>query len=113
MDKYKSIKIVPPASKNGITPAQGTKVFLSDGTELDRVTSIKLEASVGGLWQATITCFPEEIVITDAVARQVIQDQFNMTAEADKNGEVKIIVDTTCLGSDSRTYEIAKIRDED
>lgn len=113
MDKYKRIKIVPPSSENGVTPAQDTKVILSDGSELARVTSIRLDAQVGGIWQATITCYPEEVVITEAVARQVIEDKFNLNAEVDENGEVKVLVDVTTLGSDSKKFVIAKIRDED
>jgi hypothetical protein len=39
----------------------GTKVMLSDGSELTDVTSITLTALPGNTWQATITVRPQRI----------------------------------------------------
>jgi hypothetical protein len=47
----------------------GTKVLLSDGSELDGVQSIELKASVDtGVWVAVITVMPLEVpqIVADA-----------------------------------------------
>lgn len=41
--------------------ARGTKVILSDGSELGGVTGITLRAEVNGLWKATIEVYPHEV----------------------------------------------------
>ena len=80
----------PPNQKPGQAQmAQGTKVMLSDGSELTGVTSVTLTASAGGVWQATITLLPE-----------ILQPV---------NAEAHIIeVDVTDLQSQSRTYTKAE-----
>lgn len=79
----------PPNQKPGQAQmAQGTKVMLSDGSELTGVMSVALKAVAGGVWEATITVLP-----------QIIQP---VTAEANV-----IEVDITDLKSQSRTYGAA------
>lgn len=52
----KIVTVVPgPKNHDGIHTAQGTKVMLSDGSELERVHEVTLNASVGGMWTANIT----------------------------------------------------------
>ncbi|ANF84631.1 hypothetical protein A7J50_1192 [Pseudomonas antarctica] len=76
----------PPNQKPGQAQmAQGTKVMLSDGSELTGVTGVTLTASAGGVWEATITVLPEIIQPVSAEARIVE-------------------VDITDLQSHSRTY---------
>lgn len=80
--------IVPAPNTNPNSPhlAMGTKVLLSDGSELKGVTSIELKASVDSdVWQAVITVLPREIPI--------------VTAEAQID-----LIETTSLMSDSREY---------
>lgn len=53
-------RIVPPdPSKSGATPSQGTRVFLSDGSELQGVFRVELTADVGGLWRGVIHVYPQ------------------------------------------------------
>ncbi|MDD2035908.1 hypothetical protein NP572_05685 [Pseudomonas putida] len=80
--------IVPAPNTNPNSPhlATGTKVLLSDGSELEGVLSIELKASVGNpVWCAVITVLPREIPVVTADA-QVDQ------------------IDITSLMSDSRQY---------
>lgn len=52
----KIVTVVPgPKQFDGIHQANGTKVLLDDGSELERVSEITLHASAGGFWTATIT----------------------------------------------------------
>ncbi|AVI87297.1 hypothetical protein YA0016_27370 [Pseudomonas syringae] len=55
--------IVPGPQSHPDSPhlARGTKVILSDGSELSGVTSVTLRADAGGLWKATIEVYPREI----------------------------------------------------
>lgn len=65
----------PPNQKSGRAQmAQGTKVMLSDGSELSGVTSVTLSAKAGGVWEATITVLPEIIQAVDAEAHIVEVD---------------------------------------
>lgn len=80
--------IVPPPKTNPDCAhlVMGTKVLLSDGSELEGVTSVELKASVdSGVWQAVITVLPREIPI--------------VTAEAQID-----VIEATSLMSDSREY---------
>lgn len=84
--------IVPAPNTNPNSPhlAMGTKVLLSDGSELEGVLSIELKASVDHpVWHAVITVLPREIpvVTTDAQVDQI---------------------DVTTLMSDSRQYRKAE-----
>ncbi|MGO2452567.1 hypothetical protein [Pseudomonas taetrolens] len=81
------VTILPPPSQSpgSIQMAQGTKVMLSDGSELARVHSVELKAEAGGAWKAIITVWPE-----------IIQPV---------NAEVEIVeVDITDMKAQSRTY---------
>ena len=81
------VTILPPPSQSpgSIQMAQGTKVMLSDGSELARVHSVELKAEAGGAWKAIITVHPE-----------IIQPV---------NAEVEIVeVDITDMKAQSRTY---------
>ncbi|MFA1013289.1 hypothetical protein, partial [Pseudomonas tremae] len=55
--------IIPGPQENLIGPhlARGTKVILSDGSELGGITSVTLRADVRGLWKATIEVCPSEV----------------------------------------------------
>ncbi|MFL1495154.1 hypothetical protein [Pseudomonas antarctica] len=76
----------PPNQKPGSAQmVQGTKVMLSDGSELSGVTGVTLKAVAGGVWEATITVLPKIIQPVSAEAHIVE-------------------VDVTDLQSHSRTY---------
>jgi hypothetical protein len=79
--------IIPAPQKDGNAshPTQGTRVLLSDGSELDGVVSITLSAAPNGLWAATIEVMPQVVP--------------SITA----NAEVKVI-DITALKDESRQY---------
>ena len=85
------VTILPPPNQNpgGVQMAQGTKVMLSNGSELNGVQSVTLSAKAGGVWQATITVLPEIIQPVNAKAHIV---------------EVEV----TDLQSQSRTYTKAE-----
>lgn len=73
--------IVPPAktSPNSAHPVMGTKVLLSDGSELEGVTSVELKASVDtGVWHAVITVLPREIPVVAAEAQVVEVDSSDL-----------------------------------
>ena len=55
--------IIPSASlnPNSPQPTMGTRVMLSDGSELEGVTSITMTAEPGGVWKATITVLPHNV----------------------------------------------------
>lgn len=57
------VTILPPAGHNPgqAQPTTGTKVMLSDGSELTGVTSIMLTALPGDAWQATIMVRPQRV----------------------------------------------------
>lgn len=53
-----AVRIVPGrGADGGVSTAQGTKVYTSDGHEISGITEITLRAEVNGLWRATIVCF--------------------------------------------------------
>lgn len=66
MTDTKTLRVVtivpgPQESPNAPHQAQGTKVILSDGSELGGVTGVTLRADVGGLWKAIIEVYPHEV----------------------------------------------------
>jgi hypothetical protein len=78
-DSIKALSVVtilpPPQQKPGQAQVTfGTRVMLSDGSELTGVTSITLTATPGDVWQATITVRPERIEGIAAKAR-IIQER--------------------------------------
>ena len=86
------VTILPPPNQNPGTAqmAIGTKVILSDGSELARVHSVELKAEAGGIWKAVITVFPEIIQPVNAEAEIVV-------------------VDVTALTDESRVYKRAEV----
>ncbi|WP_426156784.1 hypothetical protein [Pseudomonas sp. TSRC2-2] len=83
--------VPPPNQKPGSAQlAQGTKVMLSDGSELTGVTAVTLTASAGGVWQATITLLPRIIQPVSADAEFVEADLVDL--------------DVTPLGSKTRVF---------
>ncbi|MBM5459235.1 hypothetical protein H8F21_16840 [Pseudomonas sp. P66] len=70
-------------------PVMGTKVLLSDGSELNGVTSVELKASVeGGVWHAVITVLPREIPTICANARFVEVDISDLKSTAREHARV-------------------------
>ncbi|WP_317002364.1 hypothetical protein [Pseudomonas syringae] len=66
MSDTKTLKVVtiipgPQSRSDGPHLAQGTKVMLSDGSELGGVTSVLLFADAGGVWKASIEVYPREV----------------------------------------------------
>jgi len=62
----------PPNQKPGSAQmVQGTKVMLSDGSELTGITAVTLTASAGGVCEATITVLPKLIRPVTAEAHVV------------------------------------------
>ena len=78
------VTILPPPNQSpgSIQPAQGTKVMLSDGSELARVHSVELKAEAGGAWKAIITVSPEIIQPVNAEAEIVVVDITDMKAQS-------------------------------
>lgn len=78
LSKSLSVATIVPAEKNNPgSPhlVMGTKVLLSDGSELDGVLSVELKASVeNGAWHAVITVLPREIPVVSAEAQVVEVD---------------------------------------
>ena len=72
----------PSQSPGSIQMAQGTRVMLSDGSELARVHSIELKAEAGGAWKAIITVWPEIIQPVNAEAEIVVVDITDMKAQS-------------------------------
>ena len=78
------VTILPSPSQipGSIQMAQGTKVMLSDGSELARVHSVELKAEAGGAWKAIITVWPEIIQPVNAEAEIVEVDITDMKAQS-------------------------------
>ena len=78
------VTILPPPNQSpgSIQLAQGTKVMLSDGSELARVHSVELKAEAGGAWRAIITVWPEIIQPVNAEAEIVVVDVTDMKARS-------------------------------
>ncbi|MDD0974965.1 hypothetical protein [Pseudomonas fontis] len=67
----------------------GTKVLLSDGSELEGVTSVELKASVeSGAWHAVITVLPREIPTISASAQFVEVDISDLKSTAREHARV-------------------------
>ncbi len=81
--------IVPAPNTNPNSPhhAMGTKVLLSDGSELDGVLSIELKASADNpVWHAVITVLPREIPVVTADAQV---DQIEITSLMSRSREYR------------------------
>lgn len=56
-----SVATIIPADSlhpNSPQPTMGTRVMLTDGSELTGITSITMTAEPGGVWKATLTVMP-------------------------------------------------------
>lgn len=70
-------------------PVMGTKVLLSDGSELNGVMSVELKASVeSGVWHAVITVLPREIPTICANTRFVEVDISDLKSTAREHARV-------------------------
>ncbi|KPB75972.1 hypothetical protein BTW15_02530 [Pseudomonas syringae pv. tomato] len=79
----------PQSSASSAHLTQGTKVIMSDGSELAGVTRITLHAEAGDVWKAIIEVHPKAVQI--------------IAAEADT-----CVVDCTSLNDEHRRYAMAK-----
>lgn len=75
--------IIPGEKADGSSfhPAQGTKVVLSDGSELTGVTGITLRAEVGGIWKAVIEVYPDRVLAITADAEAHVVEATAMSDE--------------------------------
>ncbi|WP_189659286.1 hypothetical protein [Pseudomonas amygdali] len=85
MSDTKTLKVVtiipgPQSRSDGPHLAQGTKVILSDGSELGGVTSVLLYADAGGVWKASIELYPREVP-TVAVEVTALADEERQYAQ--------------------------------
>ncbi|KTC60176.1 hypothetical protein [Pseudomonas savastanoi] len=85
MTDTKTLKVVtiipgPQSRSDGPHLAQGTKVMLSDGSELGGVTSVLLFADAGGVWKASIEVYPREVP-TVAVEVAALADEERQYAQ--------------------------------
>lgn len=78
------VTILPPRNQrpDSAQVAQGTKVMLSDGSELAGVTAVTLSAKAGGVWEATITVLPEIIQPVSAEAYVVEVDVTDLQSQS-------------------------------
>lgn len=69
-NKLQVATIIPgeKSSDTSVHLARGTKVILSDGSELSGITGITLRADAGGLWKAWIEVYPQIVPIINAQA---------------------------------------------
>ncbi|MFV3291274.1 hypothetical protein ACNFBR_21355 [Pseudomonas sp. NY11955] len=84
--------VVPAPKSNPGSPHQvmGTKVLLSDGSELEGVLSVELKASVeNGAWHAVITVLPRVIPVVSAEAQFVEVDISSLADETRRYARVE------------------------
>ncbi len=90
--KSLSVATIVPAPKsnpNSANSAMGTKVLLSDGSELGGVVSVELKASVeSGVWSAVITVLPCQIPTVSANATFVELDISTFKDESRQHARV-------------------------
>ncbi|WP_236247808.1 hypothetical protein [Pseudomonas mosselii] len=80
----------PQKSPGGAHAVMGTKVLLSDGSELGGVMSVELKASVdSGVWCAVITVLPREIPQVTAEAQVVEVDVSSLKDESRQYARVE------------------------
>lgn len=93
-EQGKSLSVVtivpaPKSSPDGAHPAMGTKVLLSDGSELGGVVSVELKASAeSGAWSAVITVLPCQIPTVSASATFVELDVSTLKDESRQHARV-------------------------
>lgn len=84
--------VVPAPKSNYSSPHQvmGTKVLLSDGSELGGVLSVELKASAeNGAWHAVITVLPRVIPVVSAEAQVVEVDISSLSDETRRYAKVQ------------------------
>ncbi|TDV54466.1 hypothetical protein EC919_104202 [Pseudomonas graminis] len=88
--------IIPSASLslNSALPTMGTRVMLSDGSELTGITSITMTAEPSGVWKATITVMPHHI---EPITAEVI-----VIESAEASGPDDRLVEITSCGDSIR-----------
>jgi hypothetical protein len=98
--------IIPLASlnPNSPQPTMGTRVMLSDGSELEGVTSITMTAEPGGVWKATITVMPHRV--------EPITAEVMVVETADPLGPDDQLLDITSVADRVRRYVPARKRIE-
>jgi len=76
--------IIPGEKADGssVHLAQGTKVVLSDGSELAGVTGITLRAEAGGIWKAVIEVCPDRILTVTADAQTHVVEATDLSDES-------------------------------
>lgn len=77
--------IVPGPQSNPNSPhlTRGTKVILSDGSELGGVTGVTLRAEDDGLWKAIIEVYPREVPsITAEITALAAEDRWHASGGA-------------------------------
>ena len=90
-NELKVVTIKPgPASGGGMAHhTKGTKVILSDGSELSGVTRINLHAEPNDIWKAVIEVYPEAVQVVSAEA-------------------TTCVVEVTALSDEQRRYAMCR-----
>lgn len=86
------VTILPPPNQKPGSPqmVQGTKVMLSDGSELSGVTAVTLSSKAGGVWEATITVLPKIIQPVNAEAHIVEVDITDLKSLSRQHARVEV-----------------------
>lgn len=84
------VTILPPPTQTSgsAQTVMGTRVILSDGSELDRVQAVTLTAKAGGVWEATITVLPKIIEPVTAEATIHVSDVTSLSDESRQYAKV-------------------------
>ncbi|WP_052075311.1 hypothetical protein [Pseudomonas lutea] len=98
--------IIPSASlnPNSPLPTMGTRVMLSDGSELTGITSITMTAEPCGVWKATITVMPHQV---EPIAAEVM-----VVEAAEAVGPDEQLLEVTATSDRVRRYVPAPKRVE-
>lgn len=104
MTETKTLKvatIIPGPQSHSGSPhmARGTKIILSDGSELTGVTSVTLRADADGLWKAIIEVYPSEVptITVEVTALADKERQFAIGASLVTDGCANVPADGTLL----------------
>jgi hypothetical protein len=94
VSQLKVVTIKPgPASGGGVAHhTKGTRVILSDGSELSGVTRITLHAEPNDVWKAVIEVYPETVQVVAAEA-------------------TTCVVEVTALSDEQRRYAMGRYTD--
>ncbi|MGQ3820350.1 hypothetical protein [Pseudomonas alliivorans] len=95
------VTIIPGPQPNPSSPhvTRGTKIILSDGSELSGVTGITLRADADGLWKASIEVYPSEVptITVEVTALADKERQFAIGASLVTDGFANVPSDGTFL----------------